>query len=109
MSAAQTPPSVGGLPPVLMTKPYCTGTGLVSQDIEGGPGLQPVFRGLRTGADKGTDRQRERPTLPTRAVKVRDSFVVAFSSLARILGEWSTMHSPPAFFFFLKWSLARPH
>ena len=30
--------------------------------------------------------------------------VVAFSSLARILGECSTSHSPPALFF--KWRLA---
>ena len=36
--------------------------------------------------------------------------VVAFSSLARILGECSTIHSPPAlFFFFFKWRLARAH
>ena len=41
--------------------------------------------------------------------------VVAFSSLARILGECSTIHSPPAllsfffFFFFGKWRLARAH
>ena len=36
--------------------------------------------------------------------------VVAFSSLARILGECSTLHSPPAlFFFFLKLRLARAH
>ena len=34
--------------------------------------------------------------------------VVAFSSLARIWGQCSTIHSPPAlFFFFLKWRLAR--
>ena len=39
--------------------------------------------------------------------------VVAISSLARILGECSTIHSPPALFFslffFLMWRLARPH
>ena len=36
--------------------------------------------------------------------------VVAFSSRARILGECSTIHSPPAlFFFFFKWRLARAH
>ena len=29
--------------------------------------------------------------------------VVAFSSRARILGECSTIHSPPALFFLLKW------
>ena len=28
--------------------------------------------------------------------------VVAFSSLARNLGECSTIHSPPAFFFFFR-------
>ena len=33
--------------------------------------------------------------------------VVAFSSRARILGECSTIHSPPALFLFLKWRLAR--
>ena len=35
--------------------------------------------------------------------------VVAFSARARILGECSTIHSPPAFFcfFVLKWRLAR--
>ena len=38
--------------------------------------------------------------------------VVTFSSSARILGECSTIHSPPAFlliFFFFKWTLARTH
>ena len=36
--------------------------------------------------------------------------VVAFSSRARILGECSTIHSPPAlFFFFFKWRLACAH
>ena len=35
--------------------------------------------------------------------------VVDFSSLARILGECSTIHSPPALFFFLKRTLARAH
>ena len=40
--------------------------------------------------------------------------VVAFSSLARIWGKCSTIHSPPAlyffsFFFFLTWKLARVH
>ena len=34
--------------------------------------------------------------------------VVAFSSLARIWGECSTIHPPPRFFFF-KWRLARAH
>ena len=34
--------------------------------------------------------------------------VVALSSLARILGECSTIHSPPMLFFF-KWRLARAH
>ena len=39
------------------------------------------------------------------------SVVVAFSSRARLLGECSTVHSPPAlfFFFFLKWRLAHAH
>ena len=33
--------------------------------------------------------------------------VVVFPSLSRILGEFMTIHSPPAlFFFFLKWKLA---
>ena len=31
--------------------------------------------------------------------------VVAFSSQARILGKCATIHSPPAFFLFLKWSI----
>ena len=35
--------------------------------------------------------------------------MVAFSSLARILGECSTIHSPPAAVFFLKCILARAH
>ena len=36
--------------------------------------------------------------------------VLAFSSLARILGECSTIHSLPAlFFFFFKWRLAHAH
>ena len=34
--------------------------------------------------------------------------VAAFSSRARIFGECSTNHSPPALFFF-KWRLARAH
>ena len=34
--------------------------------------------------------------------------VVAFSSLARIWGERSNMHSPPALLCF-KWGLARAH
>ena len=33
----------------------------------------------------------------------------AFSSLARILGECSTIHSLPAPFFFFRWRLARAH
>ena len=42
-------------------------------------------------------------------VRVCGGVVVAFSWLAQILGECSTIHSPPAlfFFFFLKWRLAR--
>ena len=35
--------------------------------------------------------------------------VVAFSSLARVLGECLTIHSPPALLFFLKWRLAHLH
>ena len=38
--------------------------------------------------------------------------VVALSVLGRILGECSTIHSPPALLFVfvcLKWRLARPH
>ena len=35
--------------------------------------------------------------------------VVAFFSLARILGECSTIHSPAPLFFFLKWKLACAH
>ena len=34
--------------------------------------------------------------------------VVAFSSRARILGEYSIIHPPPALFF-VKWRLARAH
>ena len=35
--------------------------------------------------------------------------MVAFSSLVRILGECSAIYSPSAFFFFIKWRLARAH
>ena len=35
-----------------------------------------------------------------RKFKVDQMVVVAFSSRARILGECSTIHSPPALFFF---------
>ena len=35
--------------------------------------------------------------------------VVAFSSLARILRECSTIHSPPGLLVFFKWRLARAH
>ena len=39
--------------------------------------------------------------------RVCHSVVVAFSSLARIVGECSTIHSLPAlFFFFFKWRSA---
>ena len=55
--------------------------------------------------------------LNTRSVHIEISLVsmnpsicadsVAFSSLARILGGCSTVHSPPA--LYLKWNLARTH
>ena len=35
--------------------------------------------------------------------------LAAFSSLVRIWGEYLTIHSPSALFFFFKWRLARTH
>ena len=52
------------------------------------------------------------PLLLLRQAGLDKVVVVAFFSLGRILGECSTIHSPPALFFpffFLKWRLARAH
>ena len=52
------------------------------------------------------DQRGQNPT--TFFVTVIKYTVVAFSLHARILGECSTIHSPPVlFFFFSKWRLAR--
>ena len=44
-----------------------------------------------------------------RSVATGNQLVLAFSSLARSLGECSAIHSPSALFIFLKWRLVRAH
>ena len=48
--------------------------------------------------------------IPACGVKMYCVVVVALSLLAKILGDCSTIHSPPALFcYYSKWRLARAH
>ena len=61
------------------------------------------------GTEDGTAKKKKKRRKRRLVGSLLDFDVMAFSSLARSLEEGSTIHSPPAIFFFLKWRLARAY